>query len=91
MGLQSVHTAPLPAGEGPGGRAFGLLCLHVVVGEVLAVGWQLMVLQRGEDFLELHEEPFAGSVAVGIHVEGCAQTFGEIAQQVLVGFGEERG
>ena len=50
-----------------------------------------MVLQRGEDFLELHEEPFAGGVAVGIHVEGGVETVGKIAEQVLVGFGEERG
>ena len=50
-----------------------------------------MVLQRGEDFLELHEEPFAWGVAVGIHVEGGAETVGQVAEQVLVGFGEECG
>ena len=29
-----------------------------------------MVLERGQHLLELHEEPFAGLVAVRIHVEG---------------------
>ena len=50
-----------------------------------------MVLQRGQHLLQLKEESLARSVAVGIHVEGGRQTVGEVAQQVLVGFGEERG
>ena len=50
-----------------------------------------MVLQRGQHLLQLKEESLARSVAVGIHVEGGSQTVGEVAQQVLVGFGEERG
>ena len=33
-----------------------------------------MVLERGQHLLELHEEPFAGLVAVRIHVEEYPQT-----------------
>ena len=41
---------------------------EVVVAEVLAVGWQLVVLERGQDLLQLQEETLAGCVAVGEHV-----------------------
>ena len=43
---------------------------EVVVAEVLAVGRQLVVLERGQNLLQLQEEALAGSVAVGEHVEG---------------------
>ena len=39
------------------------------LGEVLAAGWQLVVLERGQNLLELEEETLAGGVAVGVHVE----------------------
>ena len=42
---------------------------EVVVAEVLAVGWQLVVLERGQDLLQLQEEALAGGVAVGEHVK----------------------
>ena len=42
---------------------------EVVVAEVLAVGWQLVVLERGQDLLQLQEEALTGGVAVGEHVE----------------------
>ena len=41
----------------------------VVVAEVLAVGWQLVVDERGQHLLQLQEEPFAGGIAVGKHVK----------------------
>ena len=41
---------------------------EVVVAEVLAVGWQLVVLERGQNLLQLQEEALAGGVAVGEHV-----------------------
>ena len=41
---------------------------EVVVAEVLAVGWQLVVLERGQNLLQLQEEALAGCVAVGEHV-----------------------
>ena len=42
---------------------------QVVVAEILAVGWQLVVLQRGQDLLQLQEEALARRIAVGVHVE----------------------
>ena len=70
----------------------GALCGFYIILRVVLASWrQLMVLQRWEDFLELKEEPFAGCVAVGIHVESGAETVGQVAEQVLVGFGEECG
>ena len=42
---------------------------EVVVAEVLAVGWQLVVLERGQNLLQLQEEALAGGVAVGEHVK----------------------
>ena len=36
---------------------------EVVVAEVLAVGWQLVVLERGQDLLQLQEEALTGGVA----------------------------
>ena len=41
---------------------------EVVVAEVLAVGWQLVVLERGQNFLQLQEEALTGGVTVGEHV-----------------------
>ena len=43
--------------------------LEVVVGEILAVGRELVVNQVGENLLELKEEPFTWSIAVGEHPE----------------------
>jgi hypothetical protein len=40
-----------------------------IITKVLASGRQLVVLQRGQDLLQLEEQPFARSVAIGIHVE----------------------
>ena len=47
---------------------------QVVVAEVLAVGRQLVVHQRGQHLLQLQEESLAGCVAVGEHVEGVTGT-----------------
>ena len=41
----------------------------IVVAEVLAAGRQLVMYERGQRLFQLQEEPFAGLVAVGIHVE----------------------
>ena len=41
---------------------------EVVVAEVLAVGWQLVVLERGQHLLQLQEESLAGLIAIGKHV-----------------------
>ena len=42
---------------------------QVILAEVLAVRWQLVVHQIGQQFLQLQEESFAGRVAVWEHVE----------------------
>ena len=42
---------------------------EVIFTIVLAAWGQLVMLQRGQHFLKLQEEPFAGFVAVGVHVE----------------------
>ena len=41
----------------------------IVLSEVLAAEGQLVVLQMGQDLLELEEKTFAWLVAVGVHVE----------------------
>ena len=46
-----------------------LLGLQIVLAEILAPNGQLVVLQMGQDLLQLEEEAFAWLVAVGIHVE----------------------
>ena len=43
---------------------------EIILAEILAVGGQLMVYQRGQDLLQLEEQAFAGGVAVGVHVKG---------------------
>ena len=57
----------------------------IILGKVFAVHRQLVVLQPRQHLPQLHEEPFARSVAVGKHVEGGAQALGEVTQQGLVG------
>ena len=47
----------------------GLSDGEIILAEVLATGWQLVVLQRGQQLFQLQEQPFARLVAVGIHVE----------------------
>ena len=42
----------------------------IILAEVLAIGWELMVFKVGEYFLQLEEEAFAGLVTIGIHMEG---------------------
>ena len=37
---------------------------------ILATRWQLMVLEVGQNLLQLEEEAFAWLVMVGVHVEG---------------------
>ena len=44
--------------------------LEIVVAEVLAGGGQLVVLEVGNDLLQLQEELFARQVAVGKDVKG---------------------
>ena len=51
---------------------------EVVVAEVLAVGWQLVVLERGQNLLQLQEEALAGCVAVGEHVEPTPVPFSHL-------------
>ena len=50
-------------GRGSGGEAS-----HVVLAEVLAARWQLVVLEVGQQLAQLQEEALAGLVAVGVHV-----------------------
>ena len=40
---------------------------EVEVTKILAVGRQLMMLEAGQHLLQLEEETFAWSVAVGVH------------------------
>ena len=54
--------------KGLSGRV-SLLGLQIVLAEILAPNGQLVVLQMGQDLLQLEEEAFAWLVAVGIHVE----------------------
>ena len=42
---------------------------QVILAEVLAVRWQLVVHQIGQQFLQLQEESLAGRVAVWEHVK----------------------
>ena len=53
-------------------RSSILLPLHgqIVLAEVLAAQRQLMMLQVGQEPLQLKEETLARLVAVGVHVEG---------------------
>ena len=46
-----------------------LLICQIVLAEILAAEGQLVVLQMGQDLLELEEKSFAWLVAVGVHVE----------------------
>ena len=43
--------------------------MEVEVAVVLAVRWEVVVGEVGEEGFELEEEAFAGEVAVGVHVE----------------------
>ena len=45
------------------------MSFEIILAEILAVGGQLMVYQRGQYLLQLEEQAFAGGVAVGVHVE----------------------
>lgn len=53
-------------------RLFSFFLLHgqIVLAEVLAAQRQLMMLQVGQEALQLKEETLARLVAVGVHVEG---------------------
>ncbi len=46
-----------------------MLRVGIEISEVLAVGWQVMMLEIGQEGFQLEEESFAGLVAVGIHAE----------------------
>ena len=65
--IRLVRSGYQPGNEGLLGW-LAEMC-EVVVAEVLAVGWQLVVLERGQDLLQLQEEALTGGVAVGEHVE----------------------
>ena len=41
---------------------------EIVLAEVLAVGRQLVVNERGQHFFQLQEEALAGGIAIGVHV-----------------------
>ena len=47
-----------------------------------------MAGERGQHVVELHEEQFAGGVAVWVHVECGGALFGQREQQVFVVLGE---
>lgn len=64
---------------------------HEVVAEILAAQWQLMVLQRGQNLLELEEELLAWRILVGIHVPLELQLFADAGEPLLVGRLEQRG
>ena len=73
---------------GRGGlRHFSRVCLP----EVLAALGQLVVLQVGEHLSQLHEEAFAGCVAVGIHVQGGLLLGDQLLEQPFVCLGEQGG
>ena len=54
--------------DGLSGRV-SLHGLQIVLAEILAPNGQLVVLQMGQDLLQLEEEAFAWFVTVGIHVK----------------------
>lgn len=72
-----------------GGR--GASCPQVVVAEILAARWQLMVVELRQVLLKLEEEPLAWLVAIGVHVEGCAQLGVERREELQVGGLEQGG
>ena len=41
---------------------------YVELAEIFAVGWQLVMLERGQHFFQLQEEALAWGVAIGKHV-----------------------
>ena len=42
----------------------------IIFSEILTPFRQLMMHERGQDLLQLKEQPFAGSILIGVHVEG---------------------
>ena len=64
---------------------------RIPLAHILAAHGQLVVLQRGQHLLELHEEAFAWSVAVGIHVERCAEPLLQPLKHQLVVVAQKRG
>ena len=64
---------------------------RIPLAHILAAHGQLVVLQRGQHLLELHEEAFARSVAVGIHVERCAEPLLQPLKRQLVVVAQKRG
>ena len=79
--------------SGAGGAACGLFILQfqIVVAEVLAVGRQLMVDQRGQYLLQLEEEPFARLIVVRPHVELNGESTSYLFHLTSYIIGEERG
>ena len=61
--LLTFNSLPLPVGQ-------YWEDIKTIVEEVLAPLGQLVVLEVGQQLLQLEEEPLAGFVAVGEHVEG---------------------
>ena len=59
----SKDITPLHSGRGMG---VGLL---IVFAEILTPFRQLMMHERGQHLLQLKEQPFSGSIAVGVHVK----------------------
>ena len=42
---------------------------YVELAEIFAARWQLVVLERGQDLLQLKEQTFAWGILVGVHVK----------------------
>ena len=61
--------------------------------EVFTSWGELVVLQGGEQGLQLQEEALAGQVAVGVHVEGelGADVWRQLGQGLEQRFGVEQG
>ena len=59
----SKDTTPLHLGRGRGRVSF------VILPKILNSFRQLMMHERGQHLLQLEEEPFSGSIAVGVHVK----------------------
>lgn len=66
-----AKVGPFRAKLGGLGRKGGGLVAggEVVVAEVLARWWQLVVDEGGEELFQLEEEALAGRVAVGVHAK----------------------
>ena len=62
----------------------------VVVAEVFAVRWQLVVYQIWQDFLQLKEESFAGLIVIGPHLKANREFISESLKKFQIFFIQQR-